>query len=343
MKCKKYFRRLATVSFLFFIFCLTIVGQVDDICGEFGYIPSLEAPRLMAPYVFGRITVRGDDPDARLPKVSIVFQHRGQSPNRLTIGKSGNYCFKMSGGAGGTLVIDVDGVEVARRILPSMGAAQQREDFDIIVPGARRPGAPGVVSAKFHRHPNPRTIDLYKKAADAEEAKNLGEAVKHLREITAIDPEDFVAWGLLGGVYLERNELKDAEAALRKSLEFREDYTPAWVAMGRVRAAQKQYDAAIEIYKYAAELEPTYARTYQLLGEAYLLAKQGSLGAEALNKAIELDPVGMAEVHLQLAHLYQLAKANYMAAEEYRKLLEKVPDHPDRTKFERFIKDNEPK
>ena len=107
--------------------------------------------------------------------------------------------------------------------------------------------------------------------------------------------------------------------------------------------AQKQYEAGIEIFKHAAALEPNDARTFRLLGEAYLQNKQGTLGAQALNHAIRLDPIGQAECHLQLAHLFQLAGAKELAAAEYKKFLEKVPNHPDKKKFEKYISDNRPK
>lgn len=144
----------------------------------------------------------------------------------------------------------------------------------------------------------------------------------------------------MGSLYFEQKKLPDADAAFRRSLELKVEYTPAWITVGQLRVAQKQYDAAIEILKHAAELDPTSARAYQLLGEAYLLARKGSLGVEALNQAIKLDPVGMAECHLQLAHLYELANAKPMATREYKIFLTKVPNHPDRKKFEKFIKDN---
>ena len=118
------------------------------------------------------------------------------------------------------------------------------------------------------------------------------------------------------------------------------EYTPAWINAGQLRVAQKRYEAAIEVFKHAASLDLTSARTFQLLGEAYLLNKQGTLGAQALNEAIRLDPTGLAECHLQLAHLYQLAGAKQLATREYMLFLAKVPDHPDRKKFEKYIKDN---
>jgi tetratricopeptide (TPR) repeat protein len=221
-----------------------------------------------------------------------------------------------------------------------MGPAQQREDFEILSTPSQPSASPGTVSAKFNYPQSEETVELYKKAAAAEKAGNLNEAVKFVKEVVQVDPANFIAWAKLGSLYLDQKSYSDANTALRKSLELKVEYTPAWIMIGQLRVAQKQYEAAVEIFKHAAALEPESAWTFQLLGEAYLQAKQGTLGAQALNHAIRLDPMGMAEVHLQLAHLFQLAKANKMAADEYRKFLEKRPDHPDRKKFEKFIREN---
>ncbi|QYO66257.1 tetratricopeptide repeat protein [Leptolyngbya sp. 7M] len=315
-------------------------GQVDDFCGEFGFIATLDAPRLSSPFVYGRIVTRGADPASRLPKISITYQNRTQSPERITVGRSGNYCFKITAGSGGVLVVEVDGVEVARRQVATFGTAQQREDFDISADAVKRPSITGVVSSKFYRPPNKRTVDAYARAAQAERSKDVNGVIKYLKEIVNLDPEDYIAWGMLAGKYLENSDLDAAESALRKALQIRSDYTPAWITAARVRMARKQFEAAIEVLKHTITLEPETARAFQLLGESYLQLKLGSLGAEALNKAIELDPIGMAECHLQLAHLYQLANANKMAAEEYKKFLEKIPSHPQRKTFEKFIIEN---
>jgi hypothetical protein len=318
----------------------TLFAQADDICGEFGYSPSLDAPRLSAPYVYGRVVVKGLDVTAKFPKISVIYLNREQSPNRMMIGKSGNYCFRRSGGMGGTLIVDLDGVEVVRRSLSTFGTAQQREDFEVFAKQEKQPAPPGVVSAKFVHPRNEKTVELYNKAADAEQRKEPAKAITYVMEIVSIDPADFVAWAILGTLHFEQNKLSDAEAACRKALELKIEYTPAWLSVGRIRMAQKQFAAAIEIFKHAASLEPSSARAFQLLGESYLQNRQGTLGVEALNKAIELDPIGMAECHLQLAHLYQLAKANELAAKEYKMFLAKVPDHPERKKFEKYIADN---
>ncbi|HMO80924.1 MAG TPA: tetratricopeptide repeat protein [Pyrinomonadaceae bacterium] len=316
-------------------------GQIDEFCGEFGFIPTLTAPRLSAPFVYGRITIRSERSTDPAPKVTVVYLNRGQTPERITISKSGNYCFRITGGAGGVLVVDIDGVEVARRAVSNFGTAQQREDFDVAVPIIQREGPPGVVSSKHHYPRSEKAEKDLRLAAEAETNNDPAGALRHLREMVRRDPKDFVVWGFIASIELKQERPDEAETALRRSIALNSEYLPAWITAGRVRLAKKQYEAAIEVFLHAVSLQPAYARAYQLLGEAYLLNRQGTLGAEALNKAIELDPIGMAECHLQLAHLYQLAKAGPMAAAEYRKFLEKVPDHPDRRKFEKFISENQ--
>ncbi len=318
---------------------LSSAAQVDEICKEFGYMASLDAPRLMAPFVYGRVSVMSSDANAKFPKVTVTYSSRSQSPSRVTVGRSGSYCFKGSGG--GLLTVDIDGIEVARRDVAEFGPSQKREDFQVAVPGSApaRVG-PSVISSKFSYPPNEKTADHYKKAADFEAGKDLKSAIAEVQKIVTIDPNDFIGWAYLANLQFENNQLRDSDASYRKSLALREDYTPAWVNVGKLRVAQKQLEAAIEIFKHAAALEPEDARTYRLLGETYLQNKQGTLGAQALNHAIRLDPIGQAECHIQLAHLFQLAGAKDLAAAEYKKFLAKVPNHPDKKKFEKYINDN---
>jgi Flp pilus assembly protein TadD len=304
---------------------------------------TLDAPRLTAPYVYGRITVLASESVAKFPKITITYANRSQSPTHVTVGRSGSYCFPITGGVGGTLIIDINGIEVARRDVPDFGPAQKREDFQVSVPGSAPTVAPpGVVSSKFSYPPNDKTVELYRTAVRAEEEKDLKAAIVSMRQVVAIDPNDFIAWAHLGTLHFKTGQLQDADAAYRKALALREDYTPAWINVGKLRIAQKQLEAAIEIFKHAAALEPDDARIFRFLGETYLRNKQGTLGAQALNHAIRLDPIGQAECHLQLAHLFELAKANDLAVKEYQKFLEKVPDHPDRKKLEKFISENKP-
>lgn len=329
------------VFLLLFVPALAVVAtaQADEFCRESGSMPGLDSPFAHVPYVFGRVVLKGFDPAAKAPKVYVSLVTGQGSPERINVGSSGTYCFKRSG-SGGEIVVEVDGIEAARRTLPGFGSSQIREDFEITPTHFQMSAIPAVVSAKFSHPRNEKTVELYKLTVEAEAGKDRAKAVGLLQEIVARDSDDFIAWAKLGTLYFEQEKYAEANASYRKSLELKIDYLPVWINLGKMRIAQKQYAAAIEILKHAVELDPTSARTHQLLGEVYLLDRKGTLGAEALNNAIRLDPIGMAECHLKLAHLYELAGAKPLAALEYKAFLAKVPDHPDRKKFERFIKEH---
>ncbi|MFV0387225.1 MAG: tetratricopeptide repeat protein [Pyrinomonadaceae bacterium] len=310
-------------------------SQANEICAESGFKPTFDSPFAHVPYVFGKISFVDLKADESFPATTISL-FGGQRTERQRINESGNYCFRLNN-ASSTLVIEVNGIEVTRRSI-AIPQGQMREDFTLSLNS--KTNTAGVVSAKFYRPVNPETLELYKKTAEAEKQKNTEEATNFLQEIVKKDPRDFIAWAKLGFLrQLEKNYDKAIEA-YKAALSIEIEYTPAWINVARIRIDQKQYEAAIAVLNHVLEFEAKSAEIYELLGTAYLLNKQGSLGAEALNKAIELDPIGAAECHLQLAHLYRLAKQNRLASKEYRLFLAKVPDYKDRKKLKAFIQDN---
>lgn len=322
-----------------FAFVGGVSAQVDDICMDAGLTPSLDSPFAHVPYVYGRVVFTGKVAGPKQATVVVIFAEGQHTAERQRLNASGNFCFRRRG-TSGTLVVEIDGIEAARRTLPVSSAVQQREDFEITAAAITRQDPPTVVSARFSHPRNEKTTELYKKATEAESAKDISRSIAYLKQIVELDAADFIAWAKLGSLYFEQRNLADAEAAFRRSLEKKVEYTPAWIYMGQIRMAQKQYLIAVEILKHATTLDARWARSFQLLGEAYLQSKQGTLGVAALTEAVRLDPLGMAECHLQIAHLYRLAGAKQLAAREYKSFLKKVPDHPDKKRLEKFIKEN---
>jgi len=332
-------RNLCLVGAILVLSTASALAQIDDICREHGAVPTLDAPKLHAPFIYGKIALKGLAVGTTPPKITVSYSDASQPSVRQTLNGGGNYCFKRMGGDG-TLIVDVGGTEFVRRTIPAFGQPQQREDFEMNASQPNQPAAPAVISAKFPYQRSERNTDLFIKAAEAEKNDDLNTAIGFIKEVVAADPADFIAWAKLGSLRFEQNSFTEAETAFKKSLEIKVEYTPSWIYMGRIRASQQHYDVAIEIFKQAISTDANSSRAYQLLGETYLLRKQGTLGAEALNKAIELNPEGMAECHLTLAKLYDLAGAKHLASKEYKMFLTKRPEYPDKSKFEKYIRDN---
>jgi predicted negative regulator of RcsB-dependent stress response len=311
-------------------------GQLDQICGESGGTAWLSSP-----IVYGKVGLHGFPKDTKLPKITITLYDRNRTESRFTLDRTGNYCFRDIDGSGGFVVVDIEGVEIARRTLQTLQHIKQhRQDFDLYDTRANPLRPPGSISAKHHYPRNEKNNELFENALEAERAGKPGTAAKFLKEIVTNDPKDFGAWLKLGAVYFEQRDLDGAEKAFKQALAAKPDYGPAMMSLGRTYLVQAKPDAAIESLLKSTETDPSVARGFQLLGEAYLLARKGTLGVEALNEAIRLDPVGMAECHLLMAHLYDRAGVKAYAAREYKLFLEKVREHPDRKKFEKYVKDN---
>ena len=328
--------KLLSLLTILLAFTVGARAQTDEICGESG-----SSPWLNTSFVFGRITLNGFDKQ-KPPKVTVVLNDRRGSESRYTIDRSGNYCFRDVDGGGGFIVIEVEGTEITRRSLPQGAGSrsQFREDFEILAshPSAARP--PGTISARYNHPRSDKNTDLLEKAAAAERSQDPGKAVQLLREVVADDPSDFIAWARLGSIYFEQGKFSEAESSYLKSIAAKADYAPAMINLGKTYLVRQSFEPAIDVLEKATRINPPVARAFQLLGEAYLLARKGTLGVAALNEAIRLDPIGMAESHLLMARLYDLAGAKPLASREYRLFLEKVPDHRDKKKFVRYIKDH---
>jgi tetratricopeptide (TPR) repeat protein len=125
-----------------------------------------------------------------------------------------------------------------------------------------------------------------------------------------------------------------------KALEQKPDFMMALMNLGKLELSQKQFDKAVVTFTNAAKADPTSFDAFHYLGESYLQLKQGSKAVIAMNEAIRLAPVEKAELHLRLAALYDAAKLKDRAANEYKLFLSKKPEHPDKEKMEKYIKEN---
>ncbi|MGH9945725.1 MAG: tetratricopeptide repeat protein [Pyrinomonadaceae bacterium] len=311
-------------------------SQANEICSEFGGSVWLDAR-----VVYGVVTITGIDSTRKFPKVTVSLTNGGRSLASQTVDRSGKYCFRDVDGGGGTLIVEYEGIEAGRQILPqgTRELKQFQQDFAIDVSPAKT-AKPGVVSAKQGYQRSEKNTAMFEEASTARKSGKLDKAVPLFKEIVKNDPGDYVSWGQLGAIYYEQDNFAEAETAYQKALAAKPELSAVMTNLGRIYYAQKKFEQAIEILEKATQTDPTSAKAFQLLGESYIYSRKGSLGVAALNEAIRLDPIGMAESHLLMARLYDAAGLKNLASKEFRMFLEKVPQHTDRKKLEQYIKEN---
>jgi tetratricopeptide (TPR) repeat protein len=273
----------------------------------------------------------------------ILYTRGNEVFARQRVGNGGRYRFNNIFNGDYYLAVELHNVEVARvPILVSQNAVDLiRQDLEFKWKAGTR-NAPGVISVDSYNRPN-QNRDLYDKAMKELGKNELAKAAATLRSLVEADPKDFPAWNELGMAYFIQKDFEAAANSYAKAIELKPDYVTALVSLGRVRLAQKQNEAAATVLQQALKADPKSAAANYFLGEAYLGLKKGSLAVGFLNEALKLDPIGMANAHLRLATLYNLAGYKDRAALEYNEFLKKKPDYPEAQKLRDYILANGPR
>ncbi len=270
---------------------------------------------------------------------------KGQPVERAVVAANGRYRFFNIPNGEYLLIVETGSTEVARIqfLLQEKAPTDIRRDLelqwkpDFTGPDTGPPKYAPPLEAYARGNETAAKFELAQKAGAS---KDYPSAVVSLREIVAVDPNDFAAWGELGTMLFRQQKLGEAEKAYRQALALRPTYAVALLNLGKLQLAQKNNDAAVETFSKLVELHPLFAEAQLFLGEAYLQVKKGSKAVVNLNEALRLDPIGMAEAHLRLATLYNAAGMKDRAAAEYEQFIAKKPDYPDKAKLQNYIRQN---
>ena len=292
--------------------------------------------------VTGRITLETTEKPKRQPVITVSVIVGGIAADKSIANDRGYYFIRNVPRVNATIIVDIDGNEVVHQ--PILSSAMGNARLDYSVPWPRSLNVrPGVITANQFYSRSEKNEELLRKALTAERTNDTAKAMEFLNQILVADPKDFVAWTEVGTLYFRGNSLDNAEGCYFKAIELKKDYFPALLNLGKLYVQRKQFDSAILVLTNAVKTVPDSADAHYYLGETYLQSKKGSLAVQQLNEAIKLDPLGMAEIHLRLAFLYDAAGVKDRAAAEYKMFLEKRPDYVDKQKLEAYIKTNPPK
>lgn len=295
----------------------------------------------------GMVEIQGLTDENKAPALSVLVLANGVVVARQRVKNKGGFSFTGIPRNGVTLVVEVDNQEIGSYPIGTLTPPpmSNRKDIYLIWSNVEKAVASKnevlvLRNAYTRAEENQKSFE---KAITASKEKNSSNAVKLFKQIVEKDDKDFVAWTELGNLLFKEEKYPDSESAYSKAIALKSDFMPAIVNLGKLQLSQKQFEPAVATLSRAVELEPNSAEAHHFLGESYLQAKKGSKAVEHMNKALELAPKEKAEIHLRLAMLYNAVGLKDRAAAEYKMFLEKVPDHPEKARFEKYIAENPPK
>jgi tetratricopeptide (TPR) repeat protein len=290
----------------------------------------------------GDLIIKGDETKIPLSFAVILYAIDGNVVGRQSVGNNGRYRFHEVPNGEYEIAVESDNQEVARiyLLIQELRLTDIRKDIrlqwrDSPVGGGAGRSVPAEIYA--------RSSEANQRWKQAEEAAQRGEhdgALQILQQILRDDPEDYEAWAELGTVHFRKGRHGDAEKAYKRALKERPTYSLALLNLGKLYVARKKYQDAVDTLSKAVAVHSQSADGHYFLGEAYLQVKKGTKAVEHFTEALRLDPKGKADAHLRLAALYNAAGMKDRAAAEYRQFLDKNPNHPEKGKLEKYIREN---
>lgn len=167
--------------------------------------------------------------------------------------------------------------------------------------------------------------DALQAALRHHQSGDLGQAEHIYREILQAYPADANALHLLGVVYSELGNYKDAAENIRKALQISPGFAEACNNLGNAQRNLGQFDEAIASYQKTIKLKPDFAEAYYNLGNVYRDKQQTAKSMTCYQKAIQLDP-NIAEAHYSLGLAFRDRLQYEEAIRCFKRTLDIVPD-----------------
>lgn len=168
------------------------------------------------------------------------------------------------------------------------------------------------------------TKEKFTKAFELHQANKLDEAEKLYLKVIEDNSQNFDANNLLGLLYFQKNDYKNAEIYIKNALLIKND--PYFCDnLGKVYTKSKKFDKAIEILKQGLEQD---SRNYSLwfdLAMAYKGNYQFKEAKQAYEKVLEINPK-IHQAYFNLAYLCFNDNEPDKAIKCYEKALETLPN-----------------
>lgn len=168
---------------------------------------------------------------------------------------------------------------------------------------------------------NNKAIDFYNKGNELAKAEKYQEALGEYNKALEIS-KDFKTYYQMGLTYQKMKKDAEAEAAFKQSSEANPNFDMAYVALGNIQTARKDYDAAFQLYQKAisvSENENLKNSLKEAMARNSLAAGDNAMKAKKYDQAIEIYQKAADATGLDLAYL-GLARAS-IEKKQYDKAL----------------------
>lgn len=242
------------------------------------------------------------------------------------------------------------------KVLPlGKGLLEQSQDVEILA--GIRPTSSDTAYVEFFLHPDKKAADTLPQAPpeaifvqtvpeNAEKLfndgtsdldKNSDKGLSKIDEAIKIFPEYFAALSRLGKEYVLRKEYQKAFPYLMRAIDINPRSYSCYYRLGYAFYQLKEYAAAVEASKAAVTLGPGATDAQLLYGTVLRISEKYPEAEKVLVKANSLAKGLNADVHWQLALLYNRTNRNQMAIDELEGFLKLVPDAPEKVKIQELI------
>jgi predicted O-linked N-acetylglucosamine transferase (SPINDLY family) len=120
-------------------------------------------------------------------------------------------------------------------------------------------------------------------------SKNFSEAKKEINKQIIKNPNSYILFNILGGVFYEQGQLSQAIENYKKALEIRPNYAEAFNNLGIALYQLNRMDEAIYNYKKAIAIKKDFAIAYNNLAHVLLTFKKPKESLEYYKEAININ------------------------------------------------------
>lgn len=168
-------------------------------------------------------------------------------------------------------------------------------------------------------------------------ADKKDEGLNEIEQSIKIFPEYFEALSRLGGEYVQRKEYPKSIPYLVKAIDVNQRSFSSFYALAYACYQLNQRSEALEAARAATIINPGSPNAQLLYGTVLRISGSYEKAEEALVKSAKLSKKPFAEVHWQLALLYNKTGRNKEAAEQLETFLKIQPDAGNKKEIQSLI------